>query len=113
MDGREIRLGRLLGEGPAVIIAIDHGMFDGPLPAMEDLPATVDQINPIVDAVLLVPGMMRHCGKVFARPKRPLAMVRLNWNTIYCRKLGYTSGRSSYAYSVEDAFRFHELVERT
>jgi DhnA family fructose-bisphosphate aldolase class Ia len=105
MDGREIRLERLFGDGRAVVIAIDHGMFDGPLPAMEDLRATAEHINPIVDAVLVAPGMMRHCGKVFARPKRPLAMARLNWNTIYCRKLGYTVGRSSYAYTVEDALR--------
>ena len=97
MDGRSIRSGRLLGEKRAVVIAVDHGMFDGPIAGMEDLPATVDKINPAVDALLLAPGMLRHCGCWFARPKRPLAIVRLNWNTVYCFKYGYNAREASMA----------------
>ncbi|MBN1590280.1 MAG: hypothetical protein JW888_12265 [Pirellulales bacterium] len=104
-DGRGLRLGRLLGDGRAVIIAVDHGLFDGPIPAMEDLPATVERINPVVDAVLLSPGMLRHCCGVFSRPKRPLAVVRLNWNTVYCFGLGYTKAKSVYSYDPESALR--------
>jgi len=104
-DGRAIRLGRLLGDGRAVIIAADHGMFDGPIPGMENLPATVEKINPAVDAVLLAPGMLRHCHRIFARPKRPLAVVRLNWNTVYCFRLGYTEAKSVYCYDPQDALR--------
>ena len=104
-DGRAIRMGRLLGDGRAVIIAADHGMFDGPIPAMEDLPATVEKINPVVDAVLLAPGMLRHCHRIFAQPKRPLAVVRLNWNTVYCFRLGYTEAKSVYCYDPQDALR--------
>ncbi|MCK4602014.1 MAG: hypothetical protein KAU28_06085 [Phycisphaerae bacterium] len=105
MDGREIRLKRLFGGDRAVIIAIDHGLFDGPLPAMEDLPATAEKINPAVDAVLLAPGMLRHCGSIFAGRHRPLAVVRLNWNTVYCFKFGYRQAHSAYSYGVEDALR--------
>ena len=105
IDGRQIRLGRLLGGGRAVIIAIDHGLFDGPIPAMEDLPATAAKINPAVDAVLLAPGMLRHCGAVFARSKPPLAIIRLNWNTVYCFKFGYTAAQSVPAYEPADALR--------
>jgi 3-hydroxy-5-phosphonooxypentane-2,4-dione thiolase len=105
MDGREIRLKRLLGNGRAVVVAIDHGMFDGPIPAMEDLPATAAKINPTVDAVLLAPGMLRHCHAVFAGSKRPLAAVRLNWNTVYCFHWQYRQARSVYAYDVEDGLR--------
>ena len=32
MDGREIRLKRLMGDGKTVIIAFDHGLFDSPIP---------------------------------------------------------------------------------
>ena len=67
---------------------------------MEDLPATAAKINPVVDAVLLAPGMLRHCSDLFARPKRPLAMVRLNWNTVYCFKLGYTQAKSVNSVSI-------------
>ena len=105
MDGREIRLKRLFGDGRAVIIAIDHGMFDGPIPAMEDLPATAVRINPVVDAVLLAPGMIRHCAGVFAGSKRPLAVVRLNWNTVYCFGWNYRAGKSVYCCDVEEALR--------
>lgn len=105
MDGREIRLKRLLGDGRAVVVAIDHGMFDGPIPAMEDLPGVAAKINPTIDAVLLAPGMLRHCHAVFAGSKRPLAAVRLNWNTVYCFHWQYRQARSVYAYEVEDALR--------
>ena len=105
MDGREIRLKRLMGEGRAVVIAIDHGMFDGPIPAMEDLPATATKINPVVDAVLLAPGMLRHCGAIFAGQRRPLAAVRLNWNTVYCFHWNYRQAKSVTAYAIEDAVR--------
>lgn len=105
MDGREIRLKRLFGDSRAVIIAIDHGLFDGPIAGMVDLPKTAACINPTVDAVLLAPGMLRHCGAVFAGQKRPLAAVRLNWNTVYCFKWDYRGARSVHAYQPEDALR--------
>ena len=105
MDGREIRRRRLFGDGRAVVIAIDHGMFDGPIAGMEDLPATAAKINPTVDAVLLAPGMLRHCAGVFADKRRPMAVVRLNWNTVYCFGWDYRQARSVYACDVEDALR--------
>lgn len=105
MDGREIRLKRLMGQGRAVIIAIDHGLFDGPILGMEDLIATAAKINPVVDAVLLAPGMLRHCGSIFGKQKAPLAVVRLNWNTVYCFKFGYTGAKSVFCYEPADALR--------
>ena len=105
MDGREIRLKRLMGEGRAVGIAIDHGLFDGPIPAMEDLPATARKINPAVDAVLLAPGMVRHCSAIFAGQRRPLAVMRLNWNTVYCFHWNYREAKSVPAYGAEEALR--------
>jgi 3-hydroxy-5-phosphonooxypentane-2,4-dione thiolase len=104
-DGRELRMRRLMGDGRAVIVAIDHGLFDGPIPAMEDLPATAAEISPAVDAVLLAPGMLRHCGGPFAGQNRPLAVVRLNWNTVYCFKLGYTKAKSVFSFDPLDALR--------
>lgn len=105
MDGREIRLKRLFGDGRAVIIAMDHGLFDGPIAGMEDLPATAAKINPAVDAVLLAPGMVRHCAELFAGPRRPLAVVRLNWNSVYCFKWGLREAPSVAGYDVEDGLR--------
>lgn len=105
LDGRGLRLQRLMGDGRAVIVAIDHGLFDGPIPGMEDLPATTAKINPAVDAVLLAPGMIRHCSSIFAGVKRPLAVVRLNWNTVYCFKFAYTGAKSVFSFDPLDALR--------
>ena len=105
MDGRELRLQRLMGDGRAVVFAIDHGFFDGPIPGMEVLPETAEKINPVVDAVLLSPGMIRHCGSVFSKPKRPLAILRLNWNTVYCFAFGYKGAKSVYCYEPVEALR--------
>lgn len=105
MDGREIRTRRLFGHGRAVIIAMDHGLFDGPILGMENLPATGERINPDVDGVLVAPGMLRHCHSVFAGSHRPLAVVRLNWNSVYCFHWNYRQARSVEAYAVEDAMR--------
>jgi DhnA family fructose-bisphosphate aldolase class Ia len=104
-DGRSIRMQRLMGDGRAVIVAIDHGLFDGPIAGMEDLPATAAKINPAVDGVLLAPGMIRRCGGIFAGVKRPVAVVRLNWNTVYCFKLAYISAKSVYSCDPLDALR--------
>jgi len=105
MDGREIRTRRLFGRGKAVIIAMDHGMFDGPIAGMENLPETAKRINPDVDGVLLAPGMLRHCHGVFAGSHRPMAVVRLNWNSVYCFHWNYRQARSVECYGVEDALR--------
>jgi len=49
--------------------------------------------------------MLRQCGAVFARTKRPVAVVRINWSTIYCFKFGYNQAPRSYAYDPADALR--------
>jgi len=106
VTGREIRLSRLFdGDGNAVVIAIDHGEFDGPLPGMIDLRETARKINPAVDAVLLAPGMLRHCGEIFAGKGRPLSIVRLNWSTVYCFHWGYKDGVTVPAVHPEEAVR--------
>jgi DhnA family fructose-bisphosphate aldolase class Ia len=105
MDGRELRLSRMMGKGRSVVIAVDHGMFDGPIKGMENLPATASRINRQVDAVLLAPGMLRHCKDLFVGDKTPLAMVRLNFNTVYCFGWNYKQAHSCHAYSPEDALR--------
>lgn len=105
MDGRELRLKRLFGGRRAVIIAVDHGLFDGPIAGMEDLPETARKVNPVVDGVLLAPGMLRHCAEAFVGPRGPLVVVRLNWNTVYCFHWGYREAQSVYSYGVEEALR--------
>ena len=105
LDGRAIRLSRLLGDGRGVIIAMDHGMFDGPIDGILSAPETAEKVNPCVDGVLLAPGMLRHCSSPFTRPKRPLVVIRLNWNTVYCFKYEYLRAKSVDCFDVASALR--------
>lgn len=103
MSGIEIRLKRLMGKGKSVIVAFDHGLFDGPIAGMERLPETAKKINPVIDALLLSPGMLKHCSCVFEGYKKPLSVVRLNWNTVYCFGWNYRKAPSVYCYGPQDA----------
>lgn len=104
MTGIDVRLGRLFSDGKnAVVVAVDHGEFDGPLPGMIDLPEVVKKIDPAVSAVLLSPGMLRHCGHAFNYKGAPLAIVRLNWSTVYAFHWDYNDADTVKAASAADA----------
>lgn len=104
MTGRDIRLNRLFNNGEnAVVVAIDHGMFDGPLPGMINLKETAKKIDSSVDAVLLAPGMLQHCGDAFSYKGAPMAMVRVNWSSHFCFHWDYDEGIGVPAVSPADA----------
>lgn len=104
MTGKEIRLGRLFSRGQhAVVVAVDHGEFDGPIPGMIDVPAAVRKIDPCVSAVLLSPGMLPYCGEALGARGAPMAIVRLNWSTVYAFHWGYNDADTVVASSVRDA----------
>ncbi|MCC7146275.1 MAG: hypothetical protein IT443_07495 [Phycisphaeraceae bacterium] len=94
MTGQQIRLNKLFAAGNTVVVAVDHGEFDGPIPMLENVPAVVEKINPAVDAILLSPGMIAHCGKSFAFKGAPLPIVRINWATTYCFTWHYGQGET-------------------
>jgi len=111
MTGTEIKLKRFFSTGPAVVIACDHGEFDGPIPGLIDIRQTLSRINPEVDAVLISPGMIRFSGSLFTGKKAPLIIGRLNWNTVYCFQWKYQQAISVQAFSLEEAlFSGTEMV---
>ncbi len=103
MSGREIRLGRLFSSGNAVVVAVDHGEFDGPIPGMVNLPEVVRRIDPSVSAVLTSPGMIRHCAHIFKPKGAPMAMVRINWSTVYAFHWNYNDADTVQAVSLAQA----------
>lgn len=106
MDGRDIRLGRLFGDtGKAVVVACDHGMFDGPHAGMEDIPAMLERVGDGPDAILLSPGMLPRASAFFGRRAAPVAITRLNFNTVFCFQWGYKESVLSNLYQPEDAAR--------
>jgi DhnA family fructose-bisphosphate aldolase class Ia len=104
MNGKELRLEKLFSKGNnAVIVAIDHGLFDGPIPGMVDMKKMAENINPCVDGVLLSPGMLKHLHPVFNYKGAPMPIVRLNWSSVYCFHWNYNDAYTVLAQTVEEA----------
>ncbi len=101
--GESIRLARLFSEGKnAVVVAVDHGLYFGPLPGMIDLPSVIDRVRG-ADAILMAPGMPAHCRSVFSRRGAPACIVRLNWGSNYAAMWNYKHSHSVPMISVADA----------
>ncbi len=103
VTGESIRLARLFSEGKnAVVVAVDHGLYFGPLPGMIDLPSVMDRVSG-ADAVLMAPGMPAHCQSVFSKRGAPACMIRLNWGSNYAAMWNYRHSHSVAMISVADA----------
>jgi DhnA family fructose-bisphosphate aldolase class Ia len=106
MTGKSLRLNKLFSHGQnAVVIAIDHGYMDGPIPGMENLPQTIQKIDPVVDAILLSPGMLQQLSGAFEYKGAPIPIVRINWSTVFCFEWGYRKAQTVPAFSVKEAIR--------
>lgn len=101
--GETIRLSRLFSEGKnAVIIAIDHGLYFGPLAGMLDLRSTVKTLSG-ADGILLSPGAAAFCQEAFSRRGSPAMIIRLNWASNYVSIWNYQHSRSVPIVSVAEA----------
>ncbi len=106
MPGKETRLSRLFNRSEnAVIIAADHGEFDGPIPGMIEIDETLAKIDPGVDAVLLSPGMVSRATALYGAKGAPLAVMRLNWSTTYCFGWDYREAGTCTVVSAAEAVR--------
>jgi DhnA family fructose-bisphosphate aldolase class Ia len=102
-----IRFQRLFNRSErAVIVAMDHCLFDGPTEGMINLTETVGKVAPCVDGILLSPAMLPYCQDAFNYKGAPMAVVRLNWSTTYCFKWNYKQGATVPAFSAAEALRF-------
>ena len=104
MNGKEIRLNRLFSGGKnAVVVAIDHGMFDGPIAGMINLPDVVKNIDSAVSAVLLSPGMLPQCAHALDYKGAPMVIVRSNWSSHFAFHWNYNEGITVNAIDTADA----------
>ncbi len=93
-------LSRFFSSGPAIVIAFDHGMFDGPIPGLERVGGLPERILDDVDGLLMSPGVLRDMGrKLCGRRTSPIPITRINWSTIYCFNWDYHSGDTVPAFS--------------
>ena len=105
-ENRNLFLSRFFSTGPAIVVAMDHGMFDGPIPGLDKVTELPGKILPEIDAVLMSPGMLRDIGpELCGKRCDPMPVVRINWSTIYCFQWGYHSGDTVQAYSPEQALK--------
>ncbi len=102
MAGKEIRMGRLLSRGKVVIVAADHGSYMGPFAGIDELPKQIHALKK-ADALLLMPGMVQQCRKVFADRDAPLCIIRVNYATHYVKAYEYERGYNERLISVKHA----------
>ena len=101
--GEQIRFARLFGDSEnVVIVAIDHGLYFGPLPGMINLPEVVSSIAG-ADGILMSPGMPAHCKDVFSKRESPRLIIRLNWAPNYAAQWQYKHSYSVIMTSVAGA----------
>ena len=101
--GESVRLARLFSEGQnAVVVAIDHGLYMGPLPGLINPAEAVSRIGG-ADAILLTSGMAQHCQAAFSRRGAPAMIVRMNWASNYMSPWNYIHSHSVPMLSVDEA----------
>jgi len=102
MEGKNIRMGKLFSNGKPVIVAVDHGSYQGPLRGIEDLPGAIQNFSS-ADGVLVMPGMAKHVQSFFSTRTSPSMIVRVNWGSHYCP--GFTQGIGDRFITVREAVR--------
>jgi DhnA family fructose-bisphosphate aldolase class Ia len=101
--GEMVRLSRLFSGGQnAVIVAVDHGLYFGPLPGMVNLPQVVKSLGG-ADGILMAPGAAAHCASVFAQRNAPAMILRLNFASNYLSLWNYDHSHSVPMLSVAEA----------
>lgn len=92
--GEQIRYHRLFADSEnIVIVAVDHGLYFGPLPGMINLPEVIGSIAG-ADGILMGPGMPAHCKEVFFKRESPRLIIRLNWAPNYAAQWHYKHSHS-------------------
>lgn len=100
MSDEKLSFMKLFSTGPALVVAIDHGLFDGPIPGLDRVKALPSKVLPEVDAVLMSAGMFGRLKRdLFGHRNAPQPVVRINWSTIYCFTWNYHSGDTVDAFS--------------
>ncbi len=61
--GIQNRLSRMIKpkSGRIVMLAVDHGYFQGPTTGLQDLPTTLNPLLPYADTLMITRGMLRNC----------------------------------------------------
>lgn len=102
--GMKNRLSRIIKPetGRCVMLAVDHGYFQGPTTGLEDLRATVTPLLPYADALMLCRGALRNCVDPENAP--PIVLRMSGGNSMARRE---ELDDETITVSVEDAIRLN------
>jgi len=100
--GMKNRLARMINPdtGRIVMLAVDHGYFQGPTTGLQDFKAMVEPLAPYADTLMLTRGMLRSC--VDARLRVPV-MLRVSGGASILSELS----NEGLACDLEDAIRLN------
>ncbi len=103
MSGKELRIKKLFrGKKNLVISALDHVMFYGDQPGIEDAGKAIKSCFG-TDALLLSRFMLKRNWDLFADTNAPMPVVRINWTSAFYYPLEYRKGYTRIATTVEEA----------
>ncbi len=79
--GKEIRLSRVVGDGPpSLIVSADRGLALGPTPGLVDMRSGLEEMIGVgVDAITLSPGEASRQVDFFKGKRAPSLLVRSDW----------------------------------
>ncbi|GJQ20142.1 MAG: aldolase [Bacteroidia bacterium] len=108
LAGTQLRLGRILNPdtGNGIVVAIDHGLFIGPLPGVENVDSAVRTLLPgKPDAIQMTPGTARACLGHFRGKDKPGVVIRLDATNIWRKSPAPKEGYYAQVASVRDAIQ--------
>jgi DhnA family fructose-bisphosphate aldolase class Ia len=95
MIGKKIRMQKLfngdLKNENVVIAAVDHGMFQGVQPGLENEGKVLKHMIG-ADAIIIGPGMIDKYPEVFYKKSSPTLITRLSFTSAYCFPWEYSEG---------------------
>jgi len=106
--GYSYRLSKILDpkSGNGIVVAIDHGLFIGPLPGVENTERTIQALLPTPpEAIQMTPGTIRANLHLFQGKGKPGIILRLDATNIWRKEPAPKEGYYSQVACVNDAIQ--------
>lgn len=106
--GKRIRLSRILNPstGRGIIVAMDHGLFLGPIPGVKDIQKAVERVvEGQPDALQITPGVASVVGNFLKGKNAPAFVLRVDATNIWRSHPEPKEGYHATVASIEDAIR--------
>ncbi len=106
--GYSYRLSKILDpqSGNGIVVAIDHGLFIGPLPGVENTTRTIERLLPTPpEAIQMTPGTIRANLPLFHGKGKPGVILRLDATNIWRKEPAPKEGYYVQVSTINDALQ--------